>query len=72
MQRQSRVATLTWRVPQTPQHVEPLAVNATCHGEGRLAEPDLTNQGVPSQSSWNTVFKERRQQVQTLELCAAS
>jgi len=65
-------ATLTRRTPPTDQHVEPLAVNATCHGEGMLAEPGSTNQDVPSQSGWNTVFKAWRQQVQRIELCAES
>jgi len=65
-------AHLTRRVPQTDPHVEPITVRETCHAEERLAEPRSTNQGVLPQRGWNAVFKEWRQQVQSVELRAES
>ena len=67
-----QVAPLRQRALQTAQHVEAIAVNTMCQGEGTLVEPGSTHQGVPSQSGWNTVCKAWRQQVQRSELCAVS
>ena len=67
-----QVVPLRPRAPQTAQHVEAIAFNTTCQGEGTLAEPGSARQGVPSQSGWNAVCKAWRQQVQRSELCAAS
>ena len=64
--------TLTRRVPQLEQPVEPRAVNETCEGEGRPAESGATPQGMPPQSAWHAAFKDWRQQVQSIALCPES